>query len=202
MPTHAVPDLEPLLSAARAGDRDAQGRLLDQCRAYLLYVANEKLDSRLQARGGGSDLVQETILNALIAFPEFRGSTLEELHGWLRAILLNVIADFRRHHLADKRNPRAEESLDDPDSRNDLLDKLVHDSPPPDGKAILRERLEALRNALARLPGEYREVLQLRHERKQSFDQIGAALGRSPDAARMLHARAVKQLSKIMRVDS
>ena len=57
-------DFTPSLAAARAGSREALGRVLESCRGYLLLIAQQELDPALQARGGASDLVQQTFLEA------------------------------------------------------------------------------------------------------------------------------------------
>lgn len=88
---------EEWLAAARDGSGDALGRLLELCRNYLLQVANAELDSGLQAKAGASDLVQETFVEAQRIFDRFQGPP-DELRGWLRAILLNKMADFHRHY--------------------------------------------------------------------------------------------------------
>src|SRR5262245_34953130 len=51
-----------LLESARAGDAYARGRLLQQFWAALLHDARRDLPVDLQAKGGASDLVQETML--------------------------------------------------------------------------------------------------------------------------------------------
>ena len=52
------------LIAAQAGSRDALGEALDGCRPYLLHLARQALGPALQAKGGASDLVQDTFLEA------------------------------------------------------------------------------------------------------------------------------------------
>ena len=57
---------------ARQGSLDALGRLLESCRNYLLLLANQQLREDLQAKAGGSDLVQDTFLEAQRDFRAFR----------------------------------------------------------------------------------------------------------------------------------
>ena len=54
----------------------------------------------------------------------------------------------------------------------------------PSGQAMEHEQDQALREALGRLPEDYRRVITLRHEEQLSFEEIGRLLQRSPDAAR------------------
>ena len=49
---------------ARAGDAEVLGRALESCREYLLLIAARGLDADLIAKGGASDLVQDTLLGA------------------------------------------------------------------------------------------------------------------------------------------
>ena len=75
----AKPEFQLWLTAARDGCRDALGKALESCRRYLLCVARHELDLSLQAKGGASDLVQETFLEAHRDFDRFRGDSEVEL---------------------------------------------------------------------------------------------------------------------------
>src|SRR5262245_48250334 len=87
-----------LLAAARSGSREALGLLLDTCRRYLLLVADRELAQELKAKGGASDLVQETFLEAQRDFAGFQGSSEDEFRAWLRRLLLNNLANFARRY--------------------------------------------------------------------------------------------------------
>src|SRR5262249_60240894 len=93
------PDISPQLAAARTGSLDALGRVLETYRAYLLLVADRELDPKLQAKGGASDLVQETFMEAQRDFGRFQGTTDGELRAWLRQLLLPNVANFARPYL-------------------------------------------------------------------------------------------------------
>ena len=69
------------LPAAQAGSREALGQVLEACRAYLLLIAREELDPALQAKGGASDLVQQTFLEAQRDFARFQGDS-RSLLAW------------------------------------------------------------------------------------------------------------------------
>src|SRR3954468_10328040 len=91
------------LAAARGGSREALGQALQECPRYLLGVAQRELDSELQAKGGASDLVQQTSLEAQRDFTKFHGDTEGELHAWLRSLLLHNLGKFRRRYRTGKR---------------------------------------------------------------------------------------------------
>src|SRR4051794_10793539 len=91
------------LAAARAGSTEAIGTLLDGFRPYLWIIARGELGQPLQAKLSGSDLVQESLLNAYRAFGRFQGDSPQELQAWLRQILRRVIANRRREFDAERR---------------------------------------------------------------------------------------------------
>jgi RNA polymerase sigma-70 factor (ECF subfamily) len=184
------------LPAARAGSSEALGQLLEACRGYLLLIAQERLAPELRAKGGASDLVQQTFLDAQRDFTCFRGDTEAELLAWLRRLLLNNLTDFARGFAADKRDVRREVALAAGDSSADEGGGLAADTPTPSGEAIGRERAEAVQRALDRLPENYRRVLGLRYQQGCSFEEIGRQLGLTANAARKLLLRAVERVQQ------
>jgi RNA polymerase sigma-70 factor (ECF subfamily) len=175
------------LPAAREGSAEALGRVLEACRNYLRLVAERELDPNPRGKGGASDLVQETLFEAVRDFDQFHGNSEAELRAWLRRLLLNNLLSFtRRYRQTGKRQLDREVPLADPSAH----------SPSPSGHAMAQEQSEAMRLALERLPENYRRVIRLRYEEKQPFDRIGADLGLSGNAARKLWVRAVKRLKQ------
>src|SRR5271163_4886949 len=96
--TQPANDPDRLLADARAGSRDALGGILEGCRRYLLAIAERQLDPDLRSKGGASDLVQETFLEAQRDFARFQGSSAEELRAWLRQVLLHNVGAFTRRY--------------------------------------------------------------------------------------------------------
>jgi RNA polymerase sigma-70 factor (ECF subfamily) len=182
------------LPAARAGCSEALGELLNSCRGYLLLVAEHELDPQLRARCGASDLIQETLLDAVSAFDRFQGDSAEELRKWLRRLLLNNLVSFtRRYRDTSKRQVGREVSLD-AGERSHV--GPVADNPSPSQQAIAHEQVEAIQMALERLPEDYRLVILLRYQEEQSFEDIGRLLELTPNAARKLWLRALKRLQQ------
>src|SRR4051812_49212731 len=91
------------LAEARAGSQEALGQALEACRRYLLLVAQSELAPELQAKGGASDLVQQTFLEAQRDFPCFAGTSEAELLAWLRCILLHTLGKFSRQYRATQK---------------------------------------------------------------------------------------------------
>src|SRR5262249_38100688 len=171
--TEPVMDAAACLAAARAGSGEALGQALEGCRGYLLGIAEGELPPDLRAKGGASDLVQQTFLEAHRDFAHFAGGTAEELRAWLRRLLVNNVANFTRAFRATaKRRVGREVPLDDAGPAAPV--------PSPSGQAMANEQSADLQRALARLPEDYRQVLALRHQEHLTFEQIGARLGRTP----------------------
>lgn len=191
------------LAAARAGSREALGQVLETFRGYLLLIADREMDPDLRAKGGASDLVQETFLEAQRDFARFHGNSAEELRAWLRRLLLNNVANFtRQYRERAKREVGREVPLEAGGSSHERGAGLAADILSPSGEAVVQEQAEALARALQRLPPDYRRVLTLRHEEQLTFAQIGQQMQRTANAARMLWLRAVERLQKEMGASS
>lgn len=197
-PRSETTELASLIEAARQGSKEALGRILAECRPYLLLIANEELDSDLRAKVGASDLVQETCVKVLAQFQGFRGASRPELSAWLRQVLLNHLADMRRHFRdTRKRQLRREVSLD---QAGDELDDLRDRDPTPQTQARANERADSLDQALAGLPEHYRQLIRMRHLESRSFVEIGEALGCSADSVRKMWLRALEQLQSVWEI--
>jgi RNA polymerase sigma-70 factor (ECF subfamily) len=194
--TAPTDDMGQWLAAARTGSREALGEALQVYRAYLLLIAQQELDPELRAKGGASDLVQETFLDAHRLIGRFEGTTEGAWAAWLRELLLNNLADFARRYRAGKRRVGREVGQPAGDSSMDRGGDLPADTPSPSVTAMAAEQLVALECALHRLPADYREVLMLRYQGDLSFEDIGQRLGRSGNAARKLWLRALRRLEQ------
>jgi RNA polymerase sigma-70 factor (ECF subfamily) len=184
-----------LLPAARAGSKEALGELLEACQAYLLLIAQQELAPDLRPKGGASDLVQETFLDAYRDFAQFQGTTPPELLGWLRRLLLHNLANFTRGYRdTAKRQASAEVPLEGGRSSVDWASGLMADGSTPSGQAMAHEQAQAVQQALERLPADYRQVILLRYQEELSFEEIGRLMERSANAAEKLWARAIQRL--------
>ncbi len=194
MPEHSFAEQ---LDLARHGNIPAQGDLLRRFEPWLRLLARVQLESRFAAKFDASDVVQQTLLEAIKAFPQFRGSTEAELTAWLRQILAHALAhEFRRYRGTAKRDIAQEVSLDAAlaQSSQQLGSLLAESGPSPSQQAARRELDVLLADVLARLPNDYRDVLIFRHLENLSHDEIAARMNRSPGAVRMLWVRALAAL--------
>jgi RNA polymerase sigma-70 factor (ECF subfamily) len=145
-------------------------------------------------------VIQETFFEAHRDFIQFRGTTTPEFLAWLRKILVNNLCRVvEQHLLAEKRDVRREVSLERLatalEQSTARLEAILPDpGASPSGVLQQREREVALADQLAQLPADYREVIVLRHLESLPFEDVGARMGRSSGAVRMLWLRAVKAL--------
>jgi RNA polymerase sigma-70 factor (ECF subfamily) len=179
---------------ASAGEREPWQ--LERYRDYLRLLARLQLDPRLQAKLDPSDVVQQTLLEALRKGDQFRGSTSAELAGWLRGILAHNLADALRAFRQEKRDVARERSLEESlrVSSARLEHWLTADEVPPGEQMEHEERAVRLAAALAELPEAQREALVLQYWHGWTLAEIAGHFGRTPAAVAGLLKRGLKKL--------
>ncbi len=200
-------DPDRLLAAARTGDRQALGRLLELYRNYLNLLARTQADLQYRGRLSTSDVVQETVLKAFDRFSQFRGTTEKELLGWLRTILVRVLAQILEREIrAQKRDARREISLDqlmnsltNSTARFDVA--LASGISSPSVQAQRREAAAVVADQLAELPEHHREVVVLRNLQGMPFADIATRLGKNESTVRSLWVRALDKLRRMNQPD-
>jgi RNA polymerase sigma-70 factor (ECF subfamily) len=176
------------LPAARAGSLEALGHVLEGCRRYLLHIARRQLNPDLQVKGGASDLVQDTFLEAHRDFPRFQGSTAGEVRAWLRQLLVHHAAKLGRRYRTTQKRRLARETVLEP------ADSPLAPAASPSVQAMAREQEQSLDAVLERLPADYRRVIVLRYQEGRSFEDIGRRMQRTPNAVRLLWLRAIERV--------
>jgi RNA polymerase sigma-70 factor (subfamily 1) len=191
---------ERYLNQARQGSREAQARLLEVVRPYLLSVAEDQLASDLRPKLAASDIVQNVVWQAWQDFGDFRGRSRAELVSWLQTILRNTVSDgARRYRGTAKRDVGRERNLDHIASEYEVALADSHSS--PSGHAMASEERQRVERAARRLSSSYEQVIRLRNDLGLSFIEVGVALNCSNEAARKLWTRAVKKLGRELRCD-
>jgi RNA polymerase sigma-70 factor (ECF subfamily) len=202
MTSHAQSEIDKLFASAREGSSSCLGRLLTLYSNYLKLLIAAQLDDRLRVRVSPSDVVQETFFEAHRDFHQFRGQSTGEFVAWLRKILVNnLLRVVEQHLLAEKRDVRREVSLEQLGRRLEqstarLESLLAEPGDSPSGYAQRNEQEIMLADALAELPGDYREVILLRHVEGLPFEEVARRMDRTSGAVRMLWLRALERLRK------
>ena len=163
------------VAAAQDGCSESLGRALGECQNYLLAVANAECPRDLAGKIAPSDLVQDTLLEAQRDFQQFGGDRQEQMLAWLNCILRNnMLNAIRRYRLTGR--------------------SLVDPAPGPRSWVIAQEETWHLEQALDRLPNDYRQAVLLRSWHQLPFAEVGLLMNRSPEAARKLWTRAIRNL--------
>jgi RNA polymerase sigma-70 factor, ECF subfamily len=192
-----------LLRAAKSGQANSLGELLEQYRNYLRILASTQLDRRLRQRLNASDLVQEAMMAAYRDFPDFRGESEGEFISWLRQILSNCRNRAIETHLqARKRDVRREFAQPvapgaDGGERLNPLDMVADHGGTPSEICRLGERSDLLSQQLAKLKPEYQEVIIYRNLQGLTFDEIAEKTGKKSGCVRMLWLRAIERFKKV-----
>jgi hypothetical protein len=91
-PSLSVGSDDELFSAARTGSKTALGQLLEECRYYLLLIANRELGEGVRAKLRASNLVPETFAEAQRIFDRFEGESSQEMPAWFVSISLETLS--------------------------------------------------------------------------------------------------------------
>jgi RNA polymerase sigma-70 factor (ECF subfamily) len=178
-----------LLRRARNGSTDAIGVLFEECGERLLAFIRLRLGAELRREIESRDVLQNTFLKALDGIERFEGSGVSTLQGWLAIIASNEIRDQADFYRRLRRDARLRTSLS---SSRDIPAEPVRSEV---SRIELKEQTSRLERAMEALSPQHREVILLRDYEELGFREIGERSSRSPDAARMLYARAMTKLT-------
>src|SRR5574341_925606 len=183
-------DSSVLLRQARAGSPDAINALFAQCGERVLAFIRLRLGHELRAQVESGDILQVTLLRAFTHLDQFEGGGSRTLVAWLTAIAQNVIRNQAEHARREKRDAGRTVPL------SEEVERVAGDLGSQASQLVLREETRRLEAAMESLDRIHREVIMLRKYEELSFHEIALRLGRSPDACRMLLARALTTLSE------
>ena len=181
-------------------DGQSQGWSLERYREYLHLLARLQLDPRLRSKLDSSDLVQQTLLRAYQGLDAFRGRNETELIAWLRTILAHTVANELCRFRKAKRDVALERSLQAAveESSARLEAWLAADYSSPSEQAAWQEQSLLLAQALAQLPADQREVIELHHLNGQTLAEIAEQLGRTRPAVAGLLRRGLQRLRDLL----
>ena len=173
---------------------------IEQYTDYLRLLARLQLAPQLRGKLDASDIVQQTVLQAHARQEQFQGHTEEEWLGWLRAILANVLTGALRVYGTRARDVRRERSIDArlEESASRIEAWLVAEQSSPSLRASRQEQLIRLAAALALLPPDQREAVELHHLHGKTVAEVGALMERTRPAAMGLIFRGLKRLRELL----
>ena len=167
----------------------ALGRALERHHARLLERVRLMMGGAARREADSADFTQRTLAAAVKHQHKAPLDDERALLRWLTAIARNQIRDSARR--------RREESL--ASLSRELRANPAAEGPTPSHAAGDAEERLALVEALEEMPEDERRVIELRDLEGLAFAEVGEALGRSSEAARKLHQRALLRLGRQLR---
>jgi RNA polymerase sigma-70 factor (ECF subfamily) len=193
-------EADQLLAKAGCGDPSARQELLVHYQDRLRQMIRLRMDRRLAARVDPSDIVQETMLEAVQKLSDYLRLKPLPFYPWLRQLAWERLIDLHRRHVhAQKRSVRREERQGPPlpnSSAQELADRLVAHGSTPSARLKRLELRTRVKLALSQLSEGDREVLVLRHLEQLSTAEIAAILQITEGAFYTRHLRALERLRK------
>ena len=164
-----------------------QGSWMVRFRPSLALVARLQVESRFCGKFDASDIVQQTLMEAWRAEPQFRATTEAERVVWLRKFLARVLAHEVPHGSRGtlKRDLHRERSMEHSldESSRQLNAVFVSALTSPSENVARRKQDVLLAEILEKLPADYREVIILRNLEGLSHDEVAERMGRSPGSS-------------------
>ena len=185
-----------LLRRAQEGSGEALNALFEGCGEPLLAYVRLRLGARLRARLESRDILQATLLQAFEHLDQFEGSSAKSLLGWLVAIARNQIRDEADYHQAQRRDAARTVPL------SGEVQRVAAEIRSEVSRIHANQEMLRLEQAIESLKPEHREVVLMRRYEELTFPEIGERLDRSPDACRMLYARAMTALTREVQASS
>jgi RNA polymerase sigma-70 factor, ECF subfamily len=179
---------------------DAADERFARYRDYLRLAAAVSVDPRLRDKFDPSDIVQETMFEAVRDWDRCCASSEEERLAWLRRMLANNLLDGVKRFRAEKRDVGRERSLDASvqATLGRLGEMLAGDVSTPSCRAMREERDVQIASAVAALPDSQREAVILQRWHGWSLAEIGERLGKTPEAVAGLIFRAQRALHQTL----
>jgi RNA polymerase sigma-70 factor (ECF subfamily) len=192
-------NVEALLRQSTRSDGFARDELLGLYRPYLRLVAGRQLPRLVQKRIDASDIVQQTLVDAVRGLPEFRGQTEPEFTAWMMRLLeRNVLMGIRNNTLA-KRDVRLEKNWTEASGSAVLMwQVLANDGSSPTRSVFRGEAALQLAAALEKLPADQRMAVELRYIEQRSLQAIADDMGRTVGSVAGLIRRGVEALETLV----
>jgi RNA polymerase sigma-70 factor (ECF subfamily) len=161
-----TPTDQELIAMALAGDQDSYRVLVDRYSSLVYTVALRIVGDEDDA----DDVAQETFVRAYRALGRFRGDS--KFSSWVYRIAVNrALTHLKRR----RRRPMTIELSEAPRAQSEMSSRRVEENP---GQLVLDEEFRAqVREAVARLPAQYRAAITLFYLEEKSYKEVAGILG-------------------------
>lgn len=169
---------ETLLRLYANGDSEAARELVGRLGPRAYSVALRVLGNRAEAE----DVTQEAMLRLWRIAPEWQSGQ-AKVSTWLYRVVMNLCLDLRR-----RRQTLDLDDIPEPeDDKPEAMDRLLHVA-----------RVDALQDALMRLPVRQRQAVVLRHIEELSNPEIAGIMEIGVEAVESLTARGRRTLAAVL----
>ncbi len=192
--------LESLSRQAAGGDVAALEQLLWAHHRRLLGFARRKIGVDWQGRIGAEDLLQEAYVAVFAGIREFVHEDADSFYRWVSRIIDHRFIDQVRHWRRKKRDVSREAAPagSRPESMPALVERCQALAQTPSRALRRADAVGALLTCIAKLPDEYRVVVQRLYLNEEPLSRIARDFGRSEDAIRRLGSRAIEHLARCL----
>jgi RNA polymerase sigma-70 factor (ECF subfamily) len=168
-----------LLWKMKHGSSDALGRIYEKYKSDLFSLAN----SLLHDLNAAEDVVHDVFVTFVKSADDF------QLTGSLKGYLLTCVANLSRDRVrARKRAPIG----------MNKTDMAISDYKIPSHALISAEELHRLREAIAKVPYEQREVVILHLQGRRTFRQIAESQGMSVSTVQSRYRYGLEKLRSLL----
>ena len=183
---------------AAGGDDDALGRLLRAVEPDLR--ASVAIQPIYRRDLDVADLLQVSYVEAFLRVGSLRERTVDGFRAWMRRLVDTNLKDAIRALERDKRpNARRRVTHDGQgSSARTLFARVSGDGASPSHALSAREEVAQLEAALARLPADYRRVVEQVDLAERRVAEVAEEMGRSAGAVHLLVKRAHDRLREIL----
>jgi RNA polymerase sigma-70 factor (ECF subfamily) len=182
-----------LVGRFNAGDAGAFTEIVSRYRAKLFAIAFSRLKNHTDAE----EIAQDTLIRAYHGLAQFRGES--SLSTWLHRITVNLASNRYWHFFRRRRHltQSLDQSLGDGNSAT-FADVISSDAPGPAREAMTAEFSVLVATCMDRLAPDSREILSLRNNLNNSYEEIAAALGIKVGTVKSRIARSRGRLRELI----
>ena len=174
-------EINELVVRAQKGDSEAFGLIYDSFAQRIFRYIRIKIQDRQEAE----DILQDVFVKAYKGLGQLHKENLN-FSAWLYRIASNTINDYFRKKYRVPETLAIDENFDI--AGNVSLEKEME----------IKSDLEIVQHALALLPANYKQVLELRFIQGFSLEEISKILKKSNLSVRLLQYRALKKTQTIL----
>ena len=193
---------EKLIAQAVAGEPMAVERLLLRydlkSDRHLSQMVARGIPTDLQGTVSVDDVLQSAYVEVIRDIRKMKPQGPQAFYGWLETVIKHTLLDLIRAERTAKRGggrvATGAGANRSSGSMANLLSLVAGSGSTPSQAVARREREQALQVALASLPDDYREAIQLHYLKGLPVREVAATMHRTERAVHMLCNRALKKL--------